>query len=106
MLRLDDPILNSPFEPPVRHWALDDAGRPTGEILDGRRRSEYIVPIATSKRKVGGQEELIFSDIEGAASTRANDIVNEIRVNVEAWRIAPARRSSWPRASSSSSRPR
>src|SRR5262249_43390284 len=39
--------------------------------------------------KAGEQEELIFADIEGTASTRANDVVNEIRVNVEAWRNAP-----------------
>lgn len=86
MVKLDNPILNSPFEVPSRHWALDDAGKPTGEVIRGRRRSEYIVPIATSKRKSGGQEELIFSDVEGRTSTLANDIVNEIRTSVEAWR--------------------
>ena len=71
-MKLDNPILNSPFEIPSQYWALDDAGKPTGEIVSGRRRSEYIVPIATSKRKSGGQEELVFTDIEGIASTRAN----------------------------------
>jgi type III restriction enzyme len=89
MIRFDDPILNTPFARPTRHWALDEAGKPTGEIVGGRRRSEYIVPIATSRRKAGGQEEMVFSDIEGAASTRSNDIVNEIRTHVEAWRSAP-----------------
>ena len=89
MVRLDNPILNSPFEGPSRYWSLDDAGKPTGEVVEGRRRSEYIVPIATSKRKSGGQEEMIFADVEGMASTRANDIVNEIRKSVEAWRSAP-----------------
>src|SRR4051794_25413674 len=89
MIRFDDPILNSPFARPTRYWALDEAGKPTGEIADGRRRSEYIVPIATSRRKAGGQEEMVFGDIEGAASTRPNDVVNEIRANVEAWRSAP-----------------
>lgn len=75
MVRLDNPILNSPFEGPSRYWSLDDAGKPTGEVVEGRRRSEYIVPIATSKRKSGGQEKMIFADVEGMASTRANDIV-------------------------------
>jgi type III restriction enzyme len=89
MIRFDNPILNSPFARPTRYWALDEAGKPTGEIAEGRRRSEYIVPIATSRRKAGGQEEMVFGDIEGAASTRANDVVNEIRTNVDAWRSAP-----------------
>jgi type III restriction enzyme len=88
-MKFDNPILNSPFEIPTQYWALDEAGKPSGEIVSGRRRSEYIVPIATSKRKSGGQEELLFSDVEGMASTRANDIVNEIRQNVEIWRSAP-----------------
>jgi type III restriction enzyme len=86
VIRLDDPTLNSPIARPTRHWALDEAGKPTGEVVEGRRRSEYIVPIATSKRKAGGQEELVFGDVEGKSATRANDIVNEIRTNVEAWR--------------------
>jgi type III restriction enzyme len=88
MASIDNPILNSPFSPPDQHWALDDSGKPTGAIIAGRRRSEYIVPIASSKRKKGGQEELIFGDIEGTSATRANDTVNEIRANVDAWRKA------------------
>jgi type III restriction enzyme len=88
-MKLDNPILNSPFEIPSQYWALDDAGKPTGEIVSGRRRSEYIVPIAMSKRKSGGQEELVFTDVEGMASTRANVIINEVRKSVEAWRLAP-----------------
>jgi type III restriction enzyme len=89
MIKLDNPILNSPFEAPSRYWALDGSGKPTGEVVKGRRRSEYIVPIATSKRKSGGQEGMIFADVEGRTSTRANDVVNEIRRSVETWRSAP-----------------
>src|ERR1700730_6062411 len=89
MMKLDNPILNSPFESPSRYWALDESGKPTGEVVKGRRRSEYIVPITTSKRKSGGQEEMIFADVEGRTSTRANDVVNEIRRSVETWRSAP-----------------
>ena len=88
MVNLDNPILNSPFARPSRHWGLDDTGSPTGAIIEDRRRSEYIVPIATSKRKVGGQEEMIFSDIEGTSATTANDTVDEIRANIDAWRRA------------------
>ncbi|MGA7325532.1 MAG: DEAD/DEAH box helicase family protein, partial [Rhodomicrobium sp.] len=86
---IENPIINSPFQEPYQHWLLDEFGRPTGEIAQGRRRSEYIVPIATSKRKSSSQDELVFADIEGMASTRANDIVNEIRKSVETWRSTP-----------------
>jgi type III restriction enzyme len=35
---LDNPILNSPYDPPERHFELGPGG-PTGTILDGRRRA-------------------------------------------------------------------
>ena len=35
---IDNPILNSPFAEPARHWVLDDNGIPTGVPAEGRRR--------------------------------------------------------------------
>jgi type III restriction enzyme len=29
------PILNSPYEPPTRHWELDAAGQPTRRVKGG-----------------------------------------------------------------------
>lgn len=85
---LDNPILNSPFVAPSRHWILDASGRPTGAVSEERRRSEYIVAVASPKRKRGGQEEMIFDD--GAfAEPRANDRINAIRAEVDKWRSAP-----------------
>jgi type III restriction enzyme len=48
-----DPILNSPDEPPSRHWELDGEGRPTGRVLAGRRRAEFIaaVPGSSAERQ-------------------------------------------------------
>ena len=60
---------------------------PTGETVEGRRRSEFIVPIAQSRR-TGQQGELRYTDVEGPAATRANDLVNEIRTQVDTWRKA------------------
>ena len=31
----EQPILNSPYEDPARHWELDDEGQPTNRIIDG-----------------------------------------------------------------------
>ncbi|HET6407409.1 MAG TPA: hypothetical protein VFG14_05975 [Chthoniobacteraceae bacterium] len=87
MIAIENPILNRPFSKPDRHWALSEDGMPTGQVEDGRRRSEYIVAVATSKRKRGGQEELILDD--SASERRANDRINAIRAEVEQWRGSP-----------------
>jgi type III restriction enzyme len=39
------PILNSPYEYPRRHWELDKSGQPTHNIIENRRREEFISPI-------------------------------------------------------------
>ena len=36
------PILNSPYEYPVRHWELDETGQPTQQVVESRRRAEFI----------------------------------------------------------------
>ena len=33
------PILNSPYEYPIRHWELDALGQPTQKIIESRRRA-------------------------------------------------------------------
>ena len=43
------PILNSPYEYPSRHWQLE-AGLPTHNILNSRRRAEFITPIINQLR--------------------------------------------------------
>ena len=44
------PILNSPYEIPARHWELDAQGQPTQQILEQRRRAEYITPWPEGQR--------------------------------------------------------
>ena len=39
------PILNSPYEYPGRHWELDENNRPTNRIVDTRWPSAYVSPI-------------------------------------------------------------
>ncbi len=41
----EKPVLNSPYEYPIRHWELDDQGQPTQRIIESRRRAEFITPI-------------------------------------------------------------
>jgi type III restriction enzyme len=39
-----DPILNSPYDAPTRHWELDGAGHPTGRIAAQARPSTSAPP--------------------------------------------------------------
>ena len=43
---IENPILNSPFEAPRRHFKFNDEGI-TNEIEEKRRPSSYFVPIAS-----------------------------------------------------------
>ena len=84
----DDPILNSAFAEPKRHYALDDNGVPTGETLEHRRQSEHLVPIPPPKKtnqvKGGEQAELFGGEPESAFT--ANLLINELRAELGKWR--------------------
>ena len=47
---IENPILNSPYEEPGRHFRFSDDGI-TNEIVEERRVSSYFVPIAATKKK-------------------------------------------------------
>jgi type III restriction enzyme len=87
------PILNSPYEYPSRHWELDPSGQPTQEILESRRRAEFITPIPKPRKRRGAavQEEMVFDEGKGL-STQAQQydptpIINELRGHVDKWRV-------------------
>ena len=89
----DHPILNSPYEPPNRHWELDKDGQPTQQVLETRRRAEFITPVPKpkkSKKKDPNQEHLVFGEGEGLSSKEQEydptPIINEVRSHVNAWR--------------------
>ena len=51
----DHPILNSPYEPPTRHWELDGQGQPTHKILETRRRPAHRPwMVAENRRAITG----------------------------------------------------
>jgi type III restriction enzyme len=83
---IENPILNSPFTEPTRHFHFDDDGI-TNTIVQGRRISSYFVPIAQSKKKgkKGGQQ-LAFDTEWTRDRIEPNDLVNDIRVRVNLWR--------------------
>jgi type III restriction enzyme len=91
----EQPILNSPYGYPSRHWELDADGQPTNQIIELRRRSDLITPVPKPKKRKASktQTEIVFEDAE-AFSTAEQEynptpIINEIRGYVDAWRKLP-----------------
>ena len=78
---IDNPILNSPFREPTRHFTVV-GGQVSGAIQDGRRPSEFFVPVAAPKKK-SPQLALQFG---AGVRQQSNEIVNEIRFAVGRWR--------------------
>ncbi len=78
---IENPIINSPFAEPVRHFKFDDLGI-TNQIDTLRRPSSYFMPIARP-RKRGKQE--IYEEWT-ADRVEENKTVNRIRQRVKAWR--------------------
>ena len=76
---IENPIINSPFEEPTRHFRFTDEGI-TDEIGKGRRNSSYFVPIAKPKKK--GAKQLSFNTEWTQDRIEENKIVNDIRRRV------------------------
>lgn len=86
---IENPILNSPYAIPTRHWRFSNDGI-TDQIQEGRRQSAYFMPIPASRRRVGAQQELEFVEWtqDRIEETR---FVNELRLELDKWRFAK-----WP----------
>ena len=79
---IDNPILNSPFEEPTRHFKFGDEGI-TSDIVERRRTSEYFIPIAQPKKK---GKQLQFETEWTSDRLEENRLVNLIRERVGQWR--------------------
>ncbi|MEI6343339.1 MAG: DEAD/DEAH box helicase family protein [Verrucomicrobiota bacterium] len=94
----DQPILNSPYEYPNRHWELDPSGQPTQRVMDNRRRAEFITPIPKPKKRKraqAAQDEFALDEGKGISTQRQQydltSIINEVRSQVDTWRrLAPS----------------
>ena len=79
---IENPVLNSPFAEPDRHFRFDDDGI-TSEIESGRRPSSYFVPIAQPRKK---GKQLAFDTEWTRDRIEENRLVNRIRGRVSLWR--------------------
>ena len=84
------PILNSPYAYPCRHWRLVD-GAPSDDIVEMRRQSEYVTPVPPARRQAG--QGALTLGVAGLSSEEQQfdpaPIINEIRRRVDAWRQLP-----------------
>jgi type III restriction enzyme len=80
---IDNPIINSPYHAPARHFAFDTEGI-TNRVVEGRRPSSYFVPVPRP-RKRGTQQQLELAELTGDQIEK-NQFVNDIRERVGRWR--------------------
>lgn len=80
---IQNPVINSPFAEPVRHFEFGERGI-TGRITDGaRRESSYFVPIPQGRRQTA---QLSLEAEWTRDRLRKNDVVNRIREKIGVWR--------------------
>lgn len=84
----EQPILNSPYEAPRRHHALNAEGQPVeGPPVEGRRKSELISPVPPAKKQARkAQQGDFFAEEDAEQQAYTLTIINEIRSHVTAWR--------------------
>ena len=79
---IENPVINSPFLEPQRHYRFSDEGI-TNEIESARRISQYFVPIAQPKKK---GKQLLFDTEWTQDRVEENAFINRIRERVSRWR--------------------
>src|SRR4030066_1668213 len=80
---IENPILNSPYEEPKRHFRFSEEGI-TNEIVESRRVSSYFVPIPHAKKK--NPKQLVFETEWTADRIEENRFINQVRERVAIWR--------------------
>jgi type III restriction enzyme len=80
---IENPILNSPFEEPTRHFRFDESGI-TNETVNERRLSSYFVPIPQARKK--SKLQLQFDSEWTADRIQENAWINKLRAQVKLWR--------------------
>ena len=79
---IENPVINSPFAEPQRHFRFSDEGI-TNEINEARRVSSYFIPIAKPKKK---GKQLSFETEWTQERIEENKFINDVRRRVNLWR--------------------
>ncbi len=83
---IENPVINSPYEEPQRHFVFDNEGI-TNERAEGHRPSTFFIPIAPPKRK---EAQLQLEGMMTADRMRPNALINRIRDEVAFCRLGSA----------------
>ena len=83
---LANPVLNGPYVAPARYFELGPSG-PTGTVLEGRRPSESLIPIAPVRKGRRGADESV-QEVLALTHEQAqrNSLINDLRSEVDVWR--------------------
>jgi len=82
--RIDNPIVNSPFAEPSRHFAFDADGI-TDEVVESRRPSTHLTAVPPVKRQRKAQAHIEFPE-EATERVVDNEFINLVRARVDLWR--------------------
>lgn len=97
----EQPILNSPYRYPSRHWELDADGQPTNRILEYRRSADFVSPVPKPKKHKSKEAQQLGLVFEGGFTEKGNgsasdgqlynptEFINGVRKQVDAWRQLP-----------------
>ncbi|MEO8425076.1 MAG: DEAD/DEAH box helicase family protein [Actinomycetota bacterium] len=79
---IENPVLNSPFAEPPRHFVFDADGI-TDQIADSRRVSSFFIPIPPPKKR---GKQLALQEPWTSERVQENQFINQVRGEVSAWR--------------------
>ena len=82
---IKNPVINSPFSLPQRHFRFDEGGI-TNEIVEKRRVSSYFIPLPQPRRRTHTQLELDLINEWTEDRLLENLFINEVRERVALWR--------------------
>nr|WP_206443321.1 DEAD/DEAH box helicase family protein [Candidatus Protofrankia californiensis] len=83
---IENPIINSPYAEPKRHWQFDEQGLITDELAATRRPSESWIPVPAPRKGRGKAIQTELDILDVAERRRRNEQVDQIRERVDIWR--------------------
>jgi type III restriction enzyme len=81
---IENPVINSPFKEPERHFRFTEEGI-SNEIVESRRVSAYFIPIAQPRKKVSARQ-LAFDTEWTKDRIEENRAINTVRERIGLWR--------------------
>ena len=79
---IENPVINSPFREPRRHFKFSDDGI-TDEIIESRRVSSYFMPVPATKKR---GKQLLLDTEWTQPRIEENKFINQVRGRVAEWR--------------------